>query len=163
MIIGLGDISRAIIDRPDVTFFAAGVSNSQCTDADQFQREVDLLLDQRRSTHIVYFSSLCIYYSSTEYADHKRYMEWVIKQHFPYYTICRIGNIAWGKNPTTLINYLKSHPGAKIEQVYRHILSKNEFQYWMGLIPVGRNSEMNMPGLRVWVPELMREIKEGKW
>lgn len=162
-IIGHGDIAQAIIDRPDVTFFASGVSNSAETDTDVYQREINLLLDQRKHTHLVYFSSLCIYYGATPYADHKRYMEWLVKQHFPYCTIVRLGNISWGDNPHTLINYLRANPGARVEQVYRHIVSKDVFQYWMSLIPVGRISEMNVTGVRVWVPELMREIREGKW
>lgn len=161
MIIGTGDIAGALIDRPDVTFFASGVSNSSCTDIDKFQREIDLLMDQRRSTHLVYFSSLCIYWSDTEYADHKRYMEWLIKQHFPAYTIVRLGNISWGSNPNTLINYMRSHLNAPIRACYRHIIDKNEFQYWMRLIPVGKASEMNIPGKMWFVPELVEKIREG--
>ena len=157
-IIGSGDIATVLTDREDVTFFASGVSNSRCTDVDEYHREYMLLINQPRDRHIVYFSSLCIYTSDTMYAQHKRTMEAHVRHLFTSYTIVRIGNIDWGENPNTLINYLRSHPEAEIQNVYRHIISKDEFKYWMGLIQPGVKNEMNVPGRMVFVPDLFKNL-----
>jgi hypothetical protein len=168
MILGHGDIAQALkdtdrvtIDRDDVIFFASGVSDSKTTDPGPYQRELRLLMSQPKDTHLVYFSSLCIYYLNTEYARHKRIMENTIKNHFNSYTIFRIGNIDWGKNPNTLINYLKAHPYSEPQKVYRHIISFKEFQYWMSLIRVPGKDEMNITGRMVFVPHLMNELKSN--
>lgn len=160
-IIGTGDIASVLVDRPDVTFMASGVSNSRETHPNAFQRELQLVMSLPRDRHLVYFSSLCIYYAQTEYARHKRIMENTIRSHFPGYTIIRLGNIDWGKNPNTLINYLKAHPGAYAQETYRHIVSKEEFLYWVSMIPVPGYNEMNVPGKMVWVPELMKQLHKA--
>ena len=153
-IIGSGDIASALTDRPDVIYFASGVSNSREERPIEFEREMKLLLSQPRSIHLVYFSSLCIYYGKTEYARHKRIMESTIRNHFGAYTIIRLGNIDWGSNPNTLINYLKAHPEAEIKNVYRHIVSLDEFKYWLNFIKPGTKNEMNIPGRMVFVPDV---------
>lgn len=158
-IIGRGDIATALTDRPDVIFMAAGVSDSKTTNPEPYQRELRLLMQQPKDCHLVYFSSLCIYYSNTEYARHKRIMENTIKNHFPGYTIVRIGNIYWGKNPNTLINFLRNNPDAHVQNTYRHIVSLEEFQYWMNLIIVPGRNEMNIPGRMVFVPELAESLR----
>jgi hypothetical protein len=161
MILGHGDIATALHDREDVTFFASGVSDSNTTDPEPYQRELQLLMSQPKDKHLVYFSSLCIYYSKTEYARHKRIMENTVRNHFNSYTIVRIGNIDWGKNPHTLINYLKAHKYAEVQKVYRHIISFKEFQYWMALIIVPGKNEMNIPGRWVFVPHLMMDLQSN--
>tara|TARA_R110000868_G_scaffold121330_1_gene321813 strand:+ start:274 stop:798 length:525 start_codon:yes stop_codon:yes gene_type:complete len=168
-IIGNGDIATAlkytdnvVIDREDVIFFASGVSNSSEIKPEPYQRELTLLMSQPKDKHLVYFSSLSIYYSKTEYARHKRIMENTIRNHWNSYTIVRIGNIDWGKNPNTLINYLTSHPNATIQNVYRHILSFKEFQYWMKMIIVPGKNEMNITGRWAFVPHLMNDLKSNK-
>src|SRR6185503_19689526 len=133
-IIGNGDIASALIDRDDLIFFASGVSNSRCSDPAKFNREMDLLRTMPRHMHLVYFSTLSIYYNWNPYVAHKKRMEALVKDLFQSYTIVRIGNISWGTNPHTLLNYLKAHPEAEIQKVYRHVIDKDEFQYWMGLI-----------------------------
>lgn len=160
MIIGHGDIASVIEDVTNVTFFASGVSNSRCEDNREFQREFDLLLKMPQHQHLVYFSSLSIYYGSSPYVTHKKRMEMVVRAMFNSYTIIRIGNISWGKNPNTLINYLKAHPEAEIQNVYRHVIDKEEFQYWLKMIPVGVRNEMNVPGKRVWVPYLLADLAQ---
>jgi len=154
MIVGNGDLASALIDRDDVTWFASGVSDSSIASIDQFAREEILLSKQPKDKHLVYFSSLCIYSSIRPYAQHKQVMEQYVDNHFNTYTIVRIGNIDWGTNPNTLLNFLKSNPDAEYREVYRHILSKKEFQYWMGKIQVGTKDIMNIPGKMVWVPDL---------
>src|SRR3990167_5051089 len=159
-IIGNGDIAQALqeVDK-DLLFFASGVSNSQETREDEYEREVVLLMNQDRSKHLVYFSSLAVFYSETRYTRHKLNIERLIKRFFSSYTIIRLGNITWGTNPSTLINYLKAHPEAEIQDVYRYIVDKDEFLHWIELIP-NWNVEMNIPGRRLKVAEIVERIKK---
>lgn len=155
MVVGDGDIASVLTDKVEMLYFASGVSNSREIEESEYRREVDLLLEQDKTLHVVYFSTLASLYSETRYTRHKRYMEVIIKNNFPKYTIVRLGNISWGTNPHTLINYLRSHPKAKIKDEYRYIVDKEEFLYWIGLIPEW-NYEMNITGERLKV----RTIKE---
>ncbi len=157
MIIGSGDLAGVLPERDDLLFFASGVSNSQETDESEYAREVDLLLKQSRASHIVYFSSLATFYSETRYAIHKIVMEEFVKNKFLHHTIIRLGNITWGNNPNTLINYLKAHPDAEIRDEYRYIVDKEEFLHWIDLIPIW-DCEMNIPGRRMKVQEVVDEF-----
>ena len=157
MIIGDGDVATAIEDRDDLLFFASGVSNSQCTDEAEYKRELDLLLQQPRDAHIVYFSSLSIFYSKSRYARHKLAMECLVQKEFKHSTIIRLGNISWGKNPNTLVNYLKAHPKAEIQDVFRYLIGIDEFLHWMQLIPPW-SCEMNLPGEVLKVAEIKELI-----
>lgn len=117
MIIGHGDIAGAIpaeLDRPDWVWFASGVSNSGETRKSEYDREDALMWDlwPNRRRHVVYFSSLAVFYSSTRYTRHKRSMEELVKELFPSYTIVYLGNILWGKNPHTLINFMRARHAA---------------------------------------------------
>jgi hypothetical protein len=165
MIIGHGDISSVLPESDDLLFFASGVSNSKEMDESEYDRELDLLYSQSRDKHIVYFSSLCVFDKVTRYVRHKRYMELIVKHLFKNYTIIRIGNISWGKNPHTIINFLKNKikngEEYTVEDVYRHILSKEEFLYWMDKIP-SWSCEMNIPGKMMKVSEIVEDIKNGK-
>lgn len=167
MVVGNGDVASVLkeIDRPDRLFFASGVSNSQETDESEYRREVNLLLGQRKDLHIVYFSSLAIFYSSTRYTQHKLDMETMIRANFQKYTIVRLGNISWGTNPHTLINYMSNRitHGLPIEirDEYRYVIDKDEFLHWMGLIPEWP-CEMNTPGQRLKVIEIAGKIRNGE-
>ena len=154
MIIGHGDIASALTDREDRLYFASGVSNSQETRETEYQREIDLLMQQDKWRHIVYFSSLSIFYTDTRYAQHKKQIEKLIKKNFGHYTIVRIGNITWGVNPHTLINYMKAHKDAEVKDVYRYITDKEEFLHWVNLIPEW-SCEMNIPGRRMKVKDIL--------
>lgn len=155
MVIGNGDIA-SVLPESDLLFFASGVSNSQCEDEAQYRREVDLLLGQPRDAHIVYFGSLAVFYSDTRYTRHKLDMEATVRENFPHYTIMRIGNITWGDNPHTLINYFNDHPNAVPRDEERYVIDKDEFLHWIGQIP-DWNCEMNITGKRMKV----KEIKDG--
>ena len=161
MIIGKGDIASALKkqDRKDLLFFASCVSNSGETRESEYKREIDLLLKQDRDSHIVYFGSLCVYHSDSRYARHKRYMEQLVKK-FKTHTTIRIGNIDWGTNPYTLINYLRNRKkkGQKLQimDVYRYILNRKEFDYWISLIPPW-SCEMNIPGRRMKMSKVVKE------
>ena len=158
MIIGNGDIASVIKDKKGLLFFASGVSNSKEGKESEYQREKDLLLSQDRSKHLVYFGSLCIFYSNSRYANHKRQMEELVKKNFPHYTIFRMGNITWGKNPHTLINYLKARAGAGrpliIRNTYRYLVDKEELLHWLDMIPKW-NCEMNITGQRLKVSRVV--------
>lgn len=160
MIIGNGDIGSVIKDRKGFIFFASGVSNSRETDESEYQREEVLLLKQDPSQHLVYFSSLAIFSNDTRYLEHKRTMEKIVKNYFKHYTIVRLGNIDWGDNPHTLINYFRNQirkgETLEIKDEYRFIVDKDEFLYWMNLIPEW-SCEMNIPGRRLKVKEVIEK------
>lgn len=167
MIVGNGDIARAIkavpllANREGFIFFASGVSNSGEKRESEYNREKDLLLSQDTSLHIVYFGTLAIFYNpNTRYTKHKKDMEDLVRKHFTRYTIVRLGNITWGKNPHTLINYFRNAKklGKKIEvwDTYRYLTSKAEFLHWMSLIP-DWNAEMNITGKRLKVIEILKK------
>lgn len=160
MIVGNGDIASVLPSKKDRLFFASGVSNSREKRESQYTREKNLLLKQDRTAHIVYFSTLSVLYGDTRYVKHKREMETLIKQEFPRYAIFRLGNITWGTNPHTLINYLrqqlKEGKTLKIQDTYRYIIDKDEFLHWIGLIP-DWSCEMNITGRRMKVREIVDE------
>ncbi len=163
MIIGNGDIAIALPES-DFIFFASGVSNSKETRESEFKREKDLLFDYydlalNENKRIIYFSSLSIFYADTPYTRHKRRMEQYVKM-FPNWTILRIGNIDWGDNPFTIINYFKAQKAhgelLEVQDTYRYIINREEFLYWIGLIP-DFNCEMNIPGRRLTINQIVDE------
>lgn len=156
MIIGHGDISSVLKDRKGFIFFASGVSNSKEKRESEYEREIDLLTKQDRTKHLVYFSTLSIFYANTQYTRHKLFMESLIKKYFETYTIIRLGNITWGTNPHTIINYMKAHKDAEIQDVYRYIVDKDEFLHWIDLIP-DWSCEMNITGRRMKVQDIVKE------
>lgn len=167
MIEGNGDIAKALKDcmRPaddKYLFFASGVSNSQEKRESEYQREIDLLMSQNKDLHLVYFSTLAMFYSETRYTHHKRNMEKIVATNFPHYTIIRLGNISWGDNPNTIINYLRGkierNESYEVKDEYRYVIDLEEFQHWIDLIP-SWNCEMNLPGRMMKVAEIVKEIE----
>src|SRR3990167_2764471 len=160
MIIGHGDIASVLSNRKDRLYFASGVSNSSEIRESEYTREKNLLLKQDRKLHVVYFSTLAVLYGDNRYVQHKSEMEKLIKQEFPRYTIMRLGNITWGTNPHTLINFfrrqLKAGKPIEIKNTYRYIIDKDEFLHWLNLIP-DWNCEMNITGRRMKVKEIVDE------
>lgn len=160
MIVGHGDIASVLPNKKNRLFFASGVSNSLEKRESQYRREKKLLLEQNRKQHIVYFSSLAVLYGNNRYVQHKREIEELIKQEFPRYTILRIGNISWGTNPHTIINFfreqLKKGKPIKIQDTYRYVIDKDEFLHWINLIPEW-SCEMNVPGRRMKIREIVDE------
>ena len=160
MIIGNGTIASVLPERDDLLFFASGVSNSQETNEKEYQREIDLLLSQDKSKHIVYFSTLSLFYNSTRYVQHKKYIEELIKKKFKHYTIMRLGSPTWGENPNHLIaffrNKIKNKESFQIWDTERYILEKEEFLHWVNKIP-SWNCEMNVPGIRMKVKDIVKK------
>lgn len=160
MIIGNGDVASVLPNRDDLIFFASGVSNSKETRQSEFRREKELLLEQiDHNKPIVYFGSLSIFYSDTPYAKHKRKMEQYVRM-FPRWTIIRLGNISWGTNPHTIINYFKEQKARgeelMIEDAYRYVVDKDEFLHWINLIP-DFNCEINIPGRRLTIKQIVEQ------
>lgn len=160
MIVGHGDIASVLTDRDDRIYFASGISNSRETRESEYEREANLLLSLNREKRLVYFSSLSIFYSDTRYTQHKRYMESLVKGNFDRWAIVRMGNIMWGVNPYTLINFIRNQIRNReeifIEDVYRYVIDKDEFLHWMNMIPEW-NCEMNLPGKMMKVVDIVRE------
>lgn len=168
MIVGNGNVASALkeIDTEDIIFFASGVSDSSCTDEAQYKREIRLLLEQDRNMHLVYFSNLLMFRKSeTIYCGHKIFMENLIRQQFPFYTIVRMEVIDWGKNPTTIHNVFRKmiaegkEPTIKDET--RYVLSKSEFQWWMKKILTGWRQEINVIGQMHSIQQIYDRVKAG--
>lgn len=159
-IIGNGDIASVLPNKKDLLFFASGVSNSQEKRESQYTREKNLLLAQDKKSHIIYFSTLSVLYADNRYAQHKREMEVLIKQEFFRYAIFRVGNITWGTNPHTIINFFRNQLAKgkpiKVENAYRYVIDKDEFLHWINLIP-DWSCEMNIPGRRMKVSQIVDE------
>src|SRR3972149_570186 len=83
------------------------------------------------------------------------------RANFPKYTIMRLGNINFGKNPRTLLNHLRIRKALgkplDIQNVYRYIVDKEELLHWINLIP-SFSCEMNVPGRRMLVADIVREF-----
>jgi hypothetical protein len=148
MIIGTGDIARILNDREGVIFFASGVSNSSEKDEQQFARERSLLLQQDTSKCIFYFSSISVEdvdkLSTNRYLKHKLEMEALIKTNFQNYNIIRIGNITWGVNPNTFLNFLrnklKNNEEVIIKDEYKFVIDKEQLVLLTDNLPtVGQN------------------------
>jgi len=117
MIVGSGLLARAfrgpITDRPDIIVHAAGVSNSQCKDPREFERENMLLRETianaRGADCLAYFSTCSILdpgSANTPYVLHKVAMEAAVRRH-PRHLILRLPQVAGRTpNPHTLLNYL---------------------------------------------------------
>lgn len=163
MIIGRGTIASVLPDREDLLFFASGVSNSSETNESEYDREINLLLDQDKNAHLVYFSTLSLFYNSTRYTQHKKYMEELIKKRFKRYTIMRLGSPTWGNNPNHLVSFfrnkIKNKEPFQIWDTERYVLEKEDFLHWVNRIP-SWNCEINVPGIRMKVKDIVK--KYGK-
>lgn len=130
MVIGSGLIAHAFraaySQREDVCIYAAGVSNSGCSDAHEFARERQRLTAAlHQAEHagcFVYFGTCSVADPETQhtpYVQHKLAMEQLAATH-PHYLILRLPQVAGRTpNPHTLLNFL-----------YAHIARSEAFQLW---------------------------------
>lgn len=130
MIVGSGllatSFSPAYASSPEVIIYAAGVSNSSCTDPREFERErarVTASLEANRDVKtFVYFSTCSITdpeLANKPYVVHKDAMEQLVKAHAGY-LILRLPQLAGRSvNPHTLLNYL-----------YARISRSERFSIW---------------------------------
>lgn len=117
MLIGSGMLAQGFAipfsQRDDICIYSAGVSNSNCIDVYEFERERCLLSETlKKMQHVgvfVYFGTCSVgdpEALSTPYVQHKLAMEQLVVEH-PQYLILRLPQVA-GKtpNPHTLLNFL---------------------------------------------------------
>ena len=148
MIVGRGDIASILNDREGAIFFASGVSNSTETTQSEYWREIQLLDKQDKNKCLFYFSSISVDDMSkieNEYLMHKRRMELLIKSNFKNYNIIRIGNISWGNNPNTFLNYIKNKikngEAVEIKDEYKYIIDKEQLLLLTDNLPlIGQNT-----------------------
>lgn len=146
MIIGNGDLAKALNNRHDVIFFASGVSDSSCTDSKEFQREIELLYKQDREKCLVYFSSIDTGKESP-YLKHKKIMERYVTALFQHCVVIRIGNITWGDNPKTFLNYLrneiKSGRNPEIRDELKYMIEKKDLLFITDNLPTTGQHKIN--------------------
>jgi nucleoside-diphosphate-sugar epimerase len=132
MIVGSGLIAKACAaglkdaGSPDVWLYAAGVSNSGCRDASEFERERSRLLEAleagKHAEAFVYFGTCSVYdpeTSDSPYVRHKLEMEKLVAEH-PRFLVARFPQLAGRTpNPHTLLNYL-----------YARISRSEKFTVW---------------------------------
>lgn len=154
-IIGSGDIAKALNDREGFIFFAAGVSNSSEIDENQYERERkrlmrDIEIAKSADLHFVYFSSIACFFSMTRYTVHKMEMELMIKEHCPNYTIIRIGNISWGTNPNTFINFIRNKKAKGefyvVRDEWKYLIDKEELLFITDNLPRHGRNEISVFG-----------------
>lgn len=165
-IIGNGDIASVLPEREGALFFASGVSNSMEKSSLEFNREIKLLSKQPTDKCIFYFSSLSIYYKRSPYVEHKKYMEQLIRDKFENYNIIRIGNITWGDNPNTFINYFRIMIAQKkkftVLDEYRFLVSKEEIILLANSLPLTGKNEINVSGEIVKVQDVVNRLLNEK-
>jgi hypothetical protein len=163
MIIGRGDIASILNDREGAIFFVSGVSNSNETRESEFMREMELLDTQDRTKCLFYFSSISVddveKVIGNKYLQHKRRMELLIKSNFQNYNIIRIGNIAWGSNPNTFINYIKNKikngEPVEIRDEYKYMIDKAQLVLLTDNLPLTGQNQISVFGRMAKVKDLL--------
>lgn len=163
MIVGKGDIASILIDKEGAIFFASGVSNSLETRESEFERELNLLSEQDKTKCIFYFSSIAIdnaeKFCVSKYLQHKKRMEDYIKDNFENYNIIRIGNITWGNNPNTFLNFIrnkiKNNQPVYISDEYKYMIDKDQFLLITNSLPITGKNQISIFGKMVKVKDLL--------
>ena len=161
MIVGTGDIASVLNDRDGTIFFASGVSNSNETRESEFMREIELLDKQDKTKCIFYFSSITVddLSKNSQYLQHKRRMELLVKSNFENYNIIRIGNITWGSNPNTFINYIKNKKSkgepVQIKDEYKYVIDKEQLVLLTDNLPLTGQNTICIFGRMAKVAELV--------
>ena len=130
MIFGSGLLARAFgpqfANSATSCVYAAGVSNSNCSDQREFDREQDRLMvamGQHRSAELFLYFGTCsangLLASTSPYVQHKIKMEKIVEEH-PRYLILRLPQTAEKtENPHTLLNY-----------IFARIIRSERFRVW---------------------------------
>ena len=163
MIIGKGDIAQITNDRENAIFFMSGVSNSSETNESEFNREKELLLKQDKSKCLFYISSISIddkdKLSNNRYLKHKLEMENLIKDNFQNYNIIRIGNITWGTNPNTFLNFIKNKikngEEVIIKDEYKFMIDKEQLTLLTDNLPLVGQNQLSIFGKMIKVKDLI--------
>jgi nucleoside-diphosphate-sugar epimerase len=161
MIVGKGDIASILNDREGAIFFAAGVSKSTEIKESEFMREIELLDKQDKTKCLFYFSTIALddVNKNNQYHAHKRRMELLIKFNFENYNIIRIGNITWGSNPNTFINYIKNKikngEPVEIKDEYKYMIDKEQLVLLTDNLPLIGQNQISVFGRMAKVKELI--------
>jgi hypothetical protein len=161
MIVGRGDIASVLNDRAGAIFFVSGVSNSNETRESEFIREIELLDKQDKTKCLFYLSSIAVddMSKNSQYLQHKRKMELLIKSNFENYNIIRIGNITWGNNPNTFINYIKNKKSkgesVEIKDEYKYVIDKEQLILLTDNLPLTGQNTICVFGRMAKVAELV--------
>jgi hypothetical protein len=163
MIVGRGDIASILNDREGVIFFASGVSNSLEKRESEYEREYKLLSEQDKTKCIFYISSITIdnkeKFETSRYLQHKKQMEDYIKSNFKNYNIIRIGNITWGNNPNTFLNYIKNkiknNESFFISDEYKFMINKEQLLLLTDNLPLNSQNQISVFGQMVKVKDLI--------
>lgn len=130
MIVGSGLFARGFANffefRNDTCIFSSGVSNSNCKDPKEFDREKKLLSNYlgkyKNIENFIYFSTCSAFnskFSDSPYIHHKIKMESIVLNH-PSSIIFRLPQVVGpGGNPFNLINY-----------IYMKINLNQKFEVW---------------------------------
>ena len=161
MIVGRGDIASVLNDREGAIFFASGVSKSTEIKESEFMREIELLDKQDKTKCLFYFSTIALddVNKNNQYHAHKRRMELLIKSNFENYNIIRIGNITWGSNPNTFINYIKNKKSkgesVEIKDEYKYVIDKEQLLLLTNNLPLTGQNTICVFGRMAKVAELV--------
>jgi len=73
-------------------------------------------------------------------------MEQVVRSNFNNYNILRIGNISWGKNPKTFLNFLRAKRNAnepyELLDEYRYLITEEELLLLTNNLPLKGQNEI---------------------
>jgi nucleoside-diphosphate-sugar epimerase len=128
MIIGSGMLARAFAplfsDSTENCVYAAGVSNSNCSDQREFDRERDRLMnamEQHRLVDLFLYFGTCSANGSlnSPYVQHKIKMEKIVAEHSQYLILRLPQAVGKTENPHTLLNY-----------IFTRIIRSERFQIW---------------------------------
>ena len=150
MIVGSGLLACAFAEnfqqRSDVCIYAAGVSNSSCTNSSEFVRERQRLIAALQTADsvsaFVYFGTCSVEDSEalrTQYVQHKLAMEQLVAKH-PNHMILRLPQLAGNSpNPHTLLNFLyariaRSEAFTVWRNAYRNIIDVDDVAVLAGLM-----------------------------
>jgi hypothetical protein len=86
-------------------------------------------------------------------------MESLIKANFENYNIIRIGNISWGSNPNTFINYIKGKLNngepVEIRDEYKYMIDKEQLILLTDNLPLLGQNTISVFGKMAKVKELI--------
>jgi hypothetical protein len=124
---------------------------------------MDLLDKQDRTKCLFYFSSISVddneKVNSSKYLQHKLKMEMFIKSNFENYNIIRIGNITWGSNPNTFINYIKNKKNkgepVEIKDEYKYVINKEQLLLLTDNLPLITQNTIGVFGKMAKVNEFI--------
>jgi len=163
MIIGSGLLASALRvqyqQHDGICIFAAGVSNSSCTNLDEFKRDrMRLITTLNMATDMaafVYFGTCSVddpAVRHTPYVQHKLAMEEQVAQH-PNFLILRLPQLAGNTtNPHTLLNFLyerivRGEAFSVWRNAYRNIIDVKDVATLAGLLidnPAMRRCTLNL-------------------